>query len=137
MDAWSDLENIMTSLSDGSTKVASGAINLAQTMVGQLPSMRDIKAKIYNAFEHNEKGASAPKRPLAYNGMKVKGDFNKRMIPANVQILVICLVVVLCSCVLAKIIMVPMTQSSNEEVNARKFRYRTSKNEYIMYKSEE
>lgn len=135
MDTWFDLENIMVSLQNGGTEVANEAVNLAQTFASSVPSMKDIKAKIYNAFDHEDK--SSGKRSLATRSLKLSGDYNRRMIPMNVKIFVICLVAVLCSCVLAKVVMVPMTQSSNEEINARRYRYRTGKNEYIMYKSEE
>lgn len=136
MDSWFDLENIMVSLQNGGTEVATGAVNLAQTFASSLPSVKEIKAKIYNAFDHEESKANS-KRSLNTRSLKLSGDYNRRMIPMNVKIFVICLVAVLCSCVLAKVIMVPMTQSSNEEINARRYRYRTGKNEYIMYKSEE
>lgn len=54
MDSWVDLENIMISLSDGGTKVANGAVNLAQTVANQMmPTMKQIKAKVYKTFHQD------------------------------------------------------------------------------------
>jgi hypothetical protein len=47
--------------------------------------------------------------------------------------LVVCLASVILVCVLAKVIMVPVTISCRDEVNSRRFLMKTGKHDYILY----
>lgn len=67
---------------------------------------------------------------------KLKGDYSKQMNSGqNTIIFIVCLFLVLCCCVSAKMIVVPMSQSSNREIHFRNFDQKTGKQDYILFKA--